>query len=256
MDDAERLIDVQQVTRRFPRCVALAGVSFSVNRGETVALLGPNGSGKTTTLRIAAGGLAPSTGSVRIAGFDTLTQWMDVRRRIGYLPEQVPLYPEMRVVDYLRFRGKLHGLRGTRLAGRLRDCMDQCGLGDASRRIIGTLSRGYRQRTGLADCLLHRPDVLLLDEPTSGLDPGQSQSVRDVLRDLGRHCAILFSTHILTEAEDLCQRVVVLTAGRLAAADSPEGLRETYATRTLEEAYLRLTTLPPLVRNPTARSSE
>jgi ABC-2 type transport system ATP-binding protein len=224
MAEAEFSIVAEDLTRRFPRCEALAGVSFRIRRGEIAAILGPNGSGKTTTLRILAGFLAPTAGGARVAGFDVVEQSLDMRRRIGYLPENVPLYPEMRVDEYLSFRGRIKGLRKERLSTRLRETIEQCGLGDVSRRVIGTLSFGFRRRTGLADCLLHEPDVLLLDEPTAGLDPAQTQAVHALLRESSGRRAVLFSTHVLAEAEQLCQLALILNAGRLAAADSPARL--------------------------------
>jgi ABC-2 type transport system ATP-binding protein len=224
MADAEILVEVENLTRRFPRCEALGGVSFRICRGEIAGFLGPNGSGKTTTLRILAGYLAPTSGRVQVAGFDVTTHSLEVRRRIGYLPEAVPLYPEMRVDEYLSFRGRIRGLHGTRLSTRLREVVEQCGLGEVSTRIIGNLSRGFRQRTGLADCLLHEPEVLLLDEPLAGLDPAQVQLTRELLRAAGGSRAVLFSTHVLAEAEQLCHRALILNAGRLAASDSPARL--------------------------------
>ena len=224
MADAEILVEVDTLTRRFPRCEALGGISFQIRRGETTAFLGPNGSGKTTTFRILACALAPTSGRVAVAGFDVTTHSLEVRRRIGYLPETVPLYPEMRVDEYLSFRGHIRGMKGPRLSARLREVTEQCGLGDVSKRILGNLSRGFRQRTGLADCLLHKPDVLLLDEPLAGLDPAQVQSIRGLLRDMGQNRAILFSTHVLAEVEPLCQRALILNSGRLAASDSPARL--------------------------------
>ena len=236
MADAEIIVDVENLTRRFPRCEALGSVSFHVRRGEIAGVLGPNGSGKTTTLRILAGVLAPTSGRVRMAGFDVTTHSLEVRRRIGYLPETVPLYPEMRVEEYLSFRGRIKGLRGPRLSARLREVQEQCGLGDVCRRAIGTLSRGFRQRTGLADCLLHEPDILLLDEPLAGLDPAQVLAVRSLLRELGSTRTVLISTHVLAEAEQLCHRVLILNAGRLAAVDSPARLVLAAAIGELPEA--------------------
>lgn len=252
MAGAETLIEADNLVRRFPRCEALGGVSFQLRRGEIAALLGPNGSGKTTTLRILATALAPTTGRARVAGYDVTFQSLAVRRRSAYLPENVPLYPEMRVEEYLSFRGRLRGLRGTRLAERLRDVVERCGLGDVLRRAIGTLSRGYRQRVGLADCLLHEPEVLLLDEPLAGLDPAQVDAMRALLQGLGPDRCVLFSTHVLAEAEQLCHRALILNAGRLAAADAPAQLA-TAGETTFAEAYRRLTTPLPLVRNPGKR---
>lgn len=256
MAEADVLIEVENLTRRFPRCEALGGVSFQIRRGEIAGILGPNGSGKTTTLRILAAGLAPTSGRVRVAGFDTTTQSLDVRRRIGYLPEDVPLYPEMRVREYLSFRGRIKGLQGTQLLLRLGDVIDQCGLGDCSHRPIGTLSRGFRQRTGLADCLLHEPDLLLLDEPLAGLDPAQARAVRDLLQGLGGRRTVLFSTHGLAEAEQLCQQVLILNAGRLAAAGAPADLVQSAGAGSFEETFLRLTTPPPKVQNPAKRGGK
>ena len=236
MAAADLLIDVDNLTRRFPRCEALGGLSFQVRRGEITGLLGPNGSGKTTTLRILSCYLAPSSGRVKVAGFDVTTRSLEARRRTGYLPESVPLYLEMCVAEYLAYRGRLKGLRGPRLAARIRAVTDQCGLGDDARRVMATLSRGFRQRIGLADSLLNEPDVLLLDEPLAALDPAQGQAITALLRELGRERAVLFSTHALTEAEQLCDRVLILNNGRLAAADSPVRLVQT-ATRLQAEIH-------------------
>ncbi len=229
MTDADILVEVDKLTRRFPRCEALGGISFHIRRGEIAGFLGPNGSGKTTTLRILACSLAPTSGRVEVAGFDVTTHSLDVRRRIGYLSETAPLYPEMRVDEYLSFRGHIKGLRGPRLSARLREVTEQCGLGDSSKRILGNLSRGFRQRVGLADCLLHKPDVLLLDEPFAGLDPAQVQSTREWLRDMGKNRAVLFSTHVLAEVESLCDRALILNSGHLAASDSPTHLMQAAA---------------------------
>lgn len=256
MADAEILVEVENLTRRFPRCEALGGVSFQVLRGEIAGVLGPNGSGKTTTLRILAGYLAPTAGRVRVAGFDAASASLELRRHIGYLPESIPLYPEMRVNEFLAFRGRIRGLKGKRLTDRLKKVVDQCGLGDCSRRIIGTLSRGFRQRTGLADCLLHEPDVLLLDEPLAGLDPAGVQAIRTLLLELSLHRTVLFSTHVLAEAEPLCHRVLVLNDGRLAASGSPAHLMQAHGAGKFEEAFLRLTTLPPRVQYPRKRKAE
>lgn len=245
---AKPLIEVDNLTRRFPRCEALGGISFQIQPGEIAGILGPNGSGKTTTLRILAGYLAPTSGRVRMAGFDVTTHSLEARRRIGYLPESVPLYPEMRVEEYLVFRGRLRGLRGHRLTTRLREVIDQCGLGTSSRRVIGTLSRGFRQRTGIADCLLHEPDILLLDEPLAGLDPAQVQAVRTLLGAVGERRAVLFSTHVLAEAEQICHRVLVIHAGRLAAADTPARLVQASEARDFADAFLRLTSFPARTR--------
>ena len=253
MADPDILIETDALTRRFRKCEALGSVSFRVRRGQVAALLGPNGSGKTTTLRILAAALAPSSGFARIAGLDVETHSLDVRRRIGYAPESTPLYPEMRVAEYLEFRGRIKGLRGQLLASRLRSALDRCGLADVAGRLVGPLSLGYRRRVGLADCFLAEPDVLLLDEPTAGLDPAQAAAVRSLLRDFGRCGAVLFSTHDLAEAANLCDIAVVLNAGRLAAAAPPAELARSRGFSRFDEAYLQLTAPPTLVRNPNAR---
>jgi ABC-2 type transport system ATP-binding protein len=256
MDERPILIEADNVARRFQRCEALGGVSFAVARGQIAALLGPNGSGKTTTLRILATSLAPSAGRARVAGFDVETQSLEVRRRIGYLPESLPLYPEMRVEDYLDYRGSIKGLRGNLLATRLRGVVERCGLGDVAKRLVGTLSLGYRRRVGLADCWLTEPDVLLLDEPMAGLDAAQAMAMHDALREFGRHACVLFSTHDLAEAERLCDLAIVLNAGRLAAADAPAALAQRQETDQFLDAYLRLTAPPKRVQKPKARKSE
>ena len=234
MAEPDILIQADQITRRFPSGDALSGISFQVRRGEIMALLGPNGSGKTTTLRILAGFLAPTSGQVRVAGHDLATHPLEARRRIGYLPESAPLHLDMRVDEYLRFRGRLHGLRGARLTARLRSTLDRCGLGDVARRTLAALSRGYRQRTALADCLLHEPDVLLLDEPMTGLDPAQVQATQDILRDSAHQGAVLFSTHVLAEAEQVGHQALILNAGRVAANDSPARLARAAAQLRVE----------------------
>ena len=256
MSEPEFIVEVENLTRRFPRCEALGDVSFRVGRGQVAGMFGPNGSGKTTTLRILATALAPTSGRVRVAGFDVEHQSIEVRRRIGYVPESLPLYPEMRVEEYLDYRGRIKGLRGNLLATRLRSVSDRCGLGEVFRRPIGALSRGFRRRVGLADGLLSEPDVLLLDEPMSGLDPAQSAAIRALLRDAGRHAAVLFSTHDLSDAERTCDVALVLNAGRLAAADAPANVCRDHEGRPFEECYLRLTAPPTLIQNPKTRKAE
>ncbi len=219
------MIGVSNLTKRFAGCVAVDGLSFEVARGEIVGFLGPNGAGKTTTMRILACFLPATSGEVRIAGLDAFSQSLEVRRRIGYMPENVPLYPEMRVGEYLRFRGRLKGLSGRALRIRGEEVCEMCGLDGMERRILGNLSKGYRQRVGLADALLHKPDLLILDEPTIGLDPNQIRQVRQLIRDLAAFHTVLLSTHILPEVEMTCQRVIIIDRGRIVAQDSPSALR-------------------------------
>ncbi|MBU4200115.1 MAG: ATP-binding cassette domain-containing protein [Verrucomicrobia bacterium] len=218
------MIQVSHLTKRFASTVAIDDVSFEVQRGEIVGFLGPNGAGKTTTMRILTGYLAATEGRVFIDGLDVFLQSLEVRRRIGYLPETVPLYPELRVDEYLTFRARLKGVPRRKLRARLEDVKEMCGLNDVARRIIGQLSRGYWQRVGLADSLIHDPELLILDEPTIGLDPNQIRAVRELIRNLGRRYTILLSTHILSEAEMVCQRVMILHRGKIIASDSPAAL--------------------------------
>ena len=253
--DPEYLVELDNLTRRFHKCDALAGVSFRLARGQIAALLGPNGSGKTTLLRILACALAPTSGTARVAGQDVVTQSIAARRRIGYLPECLPLYPEMRVHEYLAYRGQIKGLRRTQLASAMRNSMDRCGVADVAGKLVGTLSLGYRKRIGLADCLLSEPDVLLLDEPLEGLDPAQAHTARDVLRTAGRHASVIFSTHDLPEAESICNVALILNAGRLAAVAPPADLPAIHHAAHFEDAYLRLTTPPPKVQNPKTRKA-
>ena len=218
------MITVRNLTRRFGRVLALDGLTFSVGRGEIVGLLGPNGAGKTTTLRILSCFLPASSGEAFIGGSDVFEESMDVRRKVGYLPENVPLYTEMRVQEYLRFRGALKGLRGRRLGERMDTVLQQCDLTGEARTVIGRLSKGFRQRVGLADCLLHEPACLILDEPTIGLDPNQIRHIRELIRSLSPAHTVLISTHILSEVEMMCNRVLILDRGRIAASDTPAAL--------------------------------
>ena len=219
------MIQVSQLTKQYPGRTAVDQVSFEVGRGEIVGFLGPNGAGKSTTMRILSGYLAATGGTVRVAGFDVATHPLEVRRRIGYLPENCPLYPDMRVDEYLAFRARLKGVPGRHLRSRLAEVKALCGIADVGRRIIGHLSKGYRQRVGLAESLIHDPELLILDEPTIGLDPNQIRLVRQLITDLAKRHTILLSTHILSEVEMTCQRVLILHQGRIVASDTPERLR-------------------------------
>ncbi len=222
-------IDVQQLAKRYDTSMALHGISFEVKPGEIMGFLGPNGAGKTTTLRILTGLLAPTGGRVQINGLDVTEQSLAVRRRIGYLPENVSLYPELRVQEYLTYRACLKGIARAQRRQRVDDVVGQCGLGEVRRSLIGRLSKGYRQRVALADCLVGRPDILILDEPTIGLDPHQIRQTRELIKSLGQHATILLSTHILPEVEIVCQRVTIINKGRIVAVDTPDNLRRRLA---------------------------
>ena len=225
----ETMIEVSNLTKRYAGRTAVNDISFSVARGEIVGLLGPNGAGKSTTMRILSGFMPATHGTVHVAGFDVFHQSDEVRRRIGYMPENNPLYPEMRVREYLKFRARLKGLGWRRSRERVSTVMEQCGLTDVGRRIIGQLSKGYKQRVGLADALVHEPDLIILDEPTIGLDPHQIRSVRALIKSLATHHTVLISTHILPEVEMMCSRVLIMFNGKIMAADSPENLRQRMA---------------------------
>ncbi len=218
------MIQVQHLTKRYARHEAVRDISFSVERGEIVGFLGPNGAGKTTTLRMLTGYLPPTSGSARVAGFDIFRHSIDARRRIGYMPENVPLYEDMRVREYLKFRAQLKGLDGAGTRRRVGAVLDTCGLQSVRRKMIKTLSKGYRQRVGLADALVHDPELLILDEPTNGLDPNQIRQIRELIRQLAESHTVLISTHILHEVEMTCNRVIIIDNGRIKATDTPANL--------------------------------
>src|SRR5499426_2682252 len=209
MSDA-LMIEVQDLTKRYAGHTAVDHISFNVGRGEIVGLLGPNGAGKSTIMRILACCLPATSGTARVAGFDVFTEADDVRRRIGYMPENNPLHKDMRVREYLKFRARLKGLSRSRSRERADLVMQQCGLTEVSRRIIGHLSKGYQQRVGLADALVHQPELIILDEPTIGLDPNQIRVVRQLIKDMTGHHTVLISSHILHEVDMTCTRVLIL----------------------------------------------
>jgi ABC-2 type transport system ATP-binding protein len=209
------MIQVEQLTKRYGPVAAVDGISFQVEQGEVVGFLGPNGAGKTTTMRILTCYLPATAGRVTIAGREVFDDSLEVRRNIGYLPEGVPLYPEMRVREYLAYRARIKEVPARERRKRVEYVMDRCGVADAERKLIGRLSKGYRQRVGLADALVSDPPVLILDEPTIGLDPNQIRLVRDLIRDLGRKHTVLLSTHILPEVEMVCGRVIIIQSGKL-----------------------------------------
>ena len=223
------MIVVENLTKRFAGRTAVDGISFTVARGEIVGLLGPNGAGKSTTMRVLSAFLPASSGTARVAGFDVFHDSEEVRRRIGYMPENNPLYPEMRVREYLKYRARLKGLGWRQSRERVTTVMEQCGLTEVGRRIIGQLSKGYKQRVGLADALVAEPELIILDEPTIGLDPQQIRSVRELIKSLGGKHTVLISTHILPEVEMMCGRVLIMLGGRVLASDTPDNLQRRMA---------------------------
>ncbi len=220
------MIEVSNLTKRYAGNTAISDLSFSVGRGEIVGLLGENGAGKSTTMRILSCFLPANSGTARVAGFDVFFQADEVRRRIGYMPENNPLHPEMRVREYLKFRARLKGLGIRRSRERVDVVLQQCGLTDVQKKIIGHLSKGYRQRVGLADALVHEPELIILDEPTIGLDPHQIRSVRQLIKNLGGNHTVLISTHILSEVEMTCNRVMIMRGGKILVSDTSENLRK------------------------------
>jgi ABC-2 type transport system ATP-binding protein len=218
------MIKVEGLTKRYARTVAVDDVSFEVEKGSIVGFLGPNGAGKTTTMRVLTCFLPPSSGSAEVSGFNVTKDPMEVKKRIGYLPETPPLYPEMEVKEYLEFVGRLKGIAKDQLASRVRDVSERCNIGDVSSKLISKLSKGYRQRVGLAQAIIHNPDVLILDEPTSGLDPKQIIETRDLIRSLAGDHTIILSTHILPEVEQTCEKVIIINKGKVVATDSVENL--------------------------------
>ena len=224
------MIEVANLTKRYAGGrTAVDDISFTVARGEIVGLLGPNGAGKSTTMRILSSFMPATSGTVRVAGFDVFHDADEVRRRIGYMPENNPLYPEMRVREYLKFRARLKGLGWKKSRERVSTVMEQCGLTDVGRRIIGQLSKGYKQRVGLADALVHEPELIILDEPTIGLDPQQIRSVRQLIKSLAGKHTVRSSTHILPEVELMCSRVFIMLGGKILAADTPGNLQHRMA---------------------------
>ena len=219
------MITVENLTKRYPAKIAIEGVSFQVEKGEILGFLGPNGAGKTTTMRIVTGFMPASDGTVSVDGFDVFEHPIDVRRRIGYLPENPPLYVEMSVAGYLRFVAKIKGVPKDKLDSEVKRVMDRVSITDVRERIIAKLSKGYKQRVGLAQALLNDPPVLILDEPTIGLDPKQIHEVRELIKALAGNHTVVLSTHILPEVEQTCHRVVIIDRGKIVAVDTPQNLR-------------------------------
>src|SRR5512136_75461 len=218
------VIEVEHVSKVFSGRRAVDDVSFKVEKGEVLGFLGPNGAGKTTTMRILTCYMPATEGTARIAGYDVFEESVEVRKRIGYLPENPPLYPEMTVDSYLNFVAKIKGVRSSQRRSQVDEAVGKCNLGDVRNRIIGKLSKGYKQRVGLAQALLNNPEVLILDEPTLGLDPKQIHEVLSLIKGLVSTHTVIFSTHILPEVSMTCNRVVIINKGKVVAMDTPEGL--------------------------------
>ncbi len=224
------MINVKNLTKRYVNINAVDNISFNVEENETVGLLGPNGAGKTTTMRILTCFMPATAGTVTVAGFDVFTDSLNVRQQIGYLPENVPLYLDMRVNEYLMFRAKLKNIPRRERRKKIDQCLDMTGIRDVQKQITGTLSKGYRQRVGLADTLIHDPKILILDEPTIGLDPNQIMQIRKVIKGLGEKHTVLLSTHILPEVEMVCDRIMIIDKGKIVAMDTPANLMKQLKT--------------------------
>ncbi len=220
------MIQVRGLTHYYGPYLAVEDVSFGVKKGEVLGFLGPNGAGKTTTMRIITGFMPPTRGQVTLADFDVVEQSLEVRRRVGYLPETVPLYTEMPVNGYLSYMGTLRGMKSKRIKNRISEVIDICQLGDYRKTIIGKLSKGFRQRVGIAQAILHEPDVLVLDEPTIGIDPIQVVETRRLIQDLGKQQTVVLSSHILPEVSMICSRVLIIHQGRIVAEDTPQNLAQ------------------------------
>jgi len=233
------MIDVQHLTKAYGDLRAVDDITFHVGEGEIVGLLGPNGAGKSTTMRILTCFIPATSGKAAVAGCDVFTQSLQVRQNIGYLPENNPLYPEMRATEYLKFRAKLKNVPRKERKRRIGEVLERCGAADFAGQVIGTLSKGERQRVGLADCLLHNPRILILDEPTVGLDPNQIRHVRDLINELGSAHTVLISTHILPEVESVCERFIIIHEGKIAQQMTMDELRGQGLT--LEELFVRTT---------------
>src|SRR5271170_2050284 len=219
------MITVKNLTKRYARNSAVDHISFDIQKGQIVGFLGPNGAGKTTTMRMLTCFLPPTEGTATVAGFDVLEEPMEVKKRIGYLPENPPLYPEMMTGEYLSFVGSLKGLRGAELQKRIDYVSDRCAVADVRNKQLGKLSKGYRQRVGLAQSIIHNPEVLILDEPTAGLDPKQINETRDLIKSLAGDHTIILSTHILPEVEQTCEQVIIINKGKVVATDSVNNLQ-------------------------------
>ncbi len=218
------MISVEHLAKRYGSTVAVNDVSFSVERGEVLGFLGPNGAGKTTTMRILTGFIPPDAGTAVLGGHDVRGEPLEVRRRLGYLPESAPLYEDMGTVDYLLYVAEMRGFDGAESRRRVKRMVDLCGLGPALAKNIGQLSKGFRQRVGLAQALVHEPDILILDEPTTGLDPNQIIEIRGLIKEIGKEKTIILSTHILPEVSATCDRVIIISRGKLVGSGTPEEL--------------------------------
>ena len=230
------MIEVQKLTKRYGDLTAVSSISFQADSGQILGFLGPNGSGKTTTMRIITGFMPPTAGTVKVAGFDIFEESFEARKRIGYLPESPPLYDDMTVSTYLRFVAKIKGMPRAEIPGALDTALERCGLTEVAQRVTGYLSKGYRQRVGLAQAIIHNPSVLILDEPTVGLDPKQIIGIRSLIKELAGDHTVVLSTHILPEVAQVCEKVVIINSGKVVAEDLMHNMTQ---DQTLEDVFLK-----------------
>ncbi|MCX5752605.1 MAG: ATP-binding cassette domain-containing protein [Candidatus Krumholzibacteria bacterium] len=233
------MIQVENLTKRYGATIGVTNLDFRVEKGEVLGFLGPNGAGKTTTMKMLTCYLSPTSGTAKVCGFDILDQSMEVRKRIGYLPERNPLYGDMTVHGYLDFVARVKGVKPSARRGEIDRAIERCGLEEVPRRTIGKLSKGYQQRVGIAQATLNDPEILILDEPTLGLDPKQIIDIRRLIRNLGGEKTVILSSHILPEVSQVCNRVIIINRGELVAADTPENLRSRLATSSIVRVALR-----------------
>ena len=255
-ETADITLSAHRLTRRYGNALAVAELDLELKRGEVLGLLGPNGAGKTTTMQMLTGNLAPSSGSVSICGIDLLEKPRLAKAKIGYLPETPPLYRELTVDEFLTFCGRLHRVPRGELPQAVKQTKARCGLDDMGRRLIAHLSKGYQQRVGIAQAILHQPDVVILDEPTVGLDPNQIREIRALIRELGGSHSVILSTHILPEVEAICDRVQIMHRGKIVFADSIDGLRRSRQTERLVVNFMRPPTLEALKAIPGVKDAQ
>ena len=235
------MIKVENLTKYYGDFCALDGINFEVKKGEILGLLGPNGAGKTTTYRILTGYLAPSAGNIFVKDFNILDHMIEIKKMIGYLPESAPIYHDMLVYDYLNFVADIRGVSGEQKIARIEELAKLCSLNDVMHKTVNELSKGYRQRVGIAHALMGDPEILILDEPTIGLDPNQIVETREIIKKIGKKKTIVFSTHILSEAEATCDRLVIINQGKVVADDPLEKLRDQTKVKSFEDLFRRLT---------------
>ncbi|MFH1175154.1 MAG: ATP-binding cassette domain-containing protein [bacterium] len=233
------MIQIKNLTKKYGEAFALNDVSFEIHKGEVVGFLGPNGAGKSTTMKIITTFISPTSGSVNVAGMDILDNSLEIRKKIGYLPENVPLYEDMKTVEYLQFIGKIRGLKKTELSERIKKMIEVCGLKKVSGKNIGELSKGYRQRVGLAQAMIHNPEILILDEPTTGLDPNQIAEIRSLIKEIGKDKTVILSTHILPEVSATCSRAIIINNGKIAAEGTTKELTSRLQSKNVVYAKIK-----------------